>query len=127
MHFDLDRFSQALTRKAADAIIYADATGLITFWNEGAERIFSFSRHWDGHEMTMRTGKTRYRNGDLLAVPVLRKDRTRISIEFTILPFQDNAGHILGIAGILRDVTNRFEEMKKSRAELAALRRPTGY
>jgi PAS domain S-box-containing protein len=146
MNFDLDRFYRTLTREAADAVIYADATGLIAFWNKGAERIFGFSeaealgksldiiipenlrrRHWDGYEITMQTGKTRYGNGDLLAVPALRKDRTRISIEFTILPFQDDAGRILGIAAILRDVTKRFEEMKTLRAELAALRRPTGY
>ena len=146
MNFDLDRFYRTLTCEAADAVIYADATGLIAFWNKGAERIFGFSeaealgksldiiipenlrkRHWDGYEITMQTGKTRYGNGDLLAVPALRKDRTRISIEFTILPFQDDAGRILGIAAILRDVTKRFEEMKTLRAELAALRRPTGY
>jgi len=30
--------------EAADAVIYADAAGLIAFWNNGAERIFGFSK-----------------------------------------------------------------------------------
>ncbi len=139
MTLDLDRFCRTLAREAADAVIYADAAGLIAFWNKGAGRIFGFSeaealgasldiiipenlrkRHWDGYNVTMRTGKTRYGTGDLLAVPALRKDGTRISIEFTILPFHDGAGRVLGIAAILLDVTKRFEEMKTLRKELAA-------
>ena len=136
---DLDRLHRTLVRDAADAIIYADAQGLIAFWNKGAERIFGFSeaeavgksldliipenlrqRHWAGYEETMRSGKTRYGAADLLAVPALRKDGTRISIEFTILPFADPAGRIIGIAAILRDVTKSFETMKALRKELAA-------
>ena len=66
----------------------------------------------------MQTGDTRYGAGDILAVPALRKDGTRISIEFTVLPFRDDTGHIVGIAAILRDVTKRFEEMKALRQQL---------
>jgi PAS domain S-box-containing protein len=135
---DVDRFYRTLVREAPDAIIYADAQGIISFWNKGAERIFGFSeseaigksldiivpenlrkRHWDGFAETVRTGKTRYSSGDILAVPALRKDGTRISIEFTILPFPDRTGRILGMAAILRDVTERFEELKRLREEAA--------
>jgi hypothetical protein len=56
----------------------------------------------------------------LLAVPALRKDGGRISIEFTILPFRDAAGRMAGIAAILRDVTARFEELKALRKQLAS-------
>jgi PAS domain S-box-containing protein len=134
VELDLDRFYRTLVRKAPDAIIFADAKGLIAFWNEGAERIFGFSeaealhqsldimipehlreRHWKGYAETMRTGKTRYGAGDVLAVPAVRKDGTRISVEFTILPFSDEAGQIIGVAAMLRDVTRRFEEMKALR------------
>jgi PAS domain S-box-containing protein len=135
---DVDRFYRTLVREAPDAIIYADAQGTITFWNRAAERIFGFSeaeamgksldliipeklrkRHWEGFAETIRSGKTRYGAGDVLAVPALRKDGTRISIEFTILPFPDRTGRILGMAAILRDVTQRFEELKRLRAEAA--------
>jgi PAS domain S-box-containing protein len=52
----------------------------------------------------------------VLAVPALRKDGRRISVEFTILPFRDKAGRTLGMAATLRDVTKRFDEMKSLRA-----------
>jgi len=77
-------------------------------------------RHWDGFAETIRTGKTRYSAGDILTVPAIRKDGARISIEFTVLPFADRTGHILGMAAILRDVTQRLEEMKQLRTEAAS-------
>ena len=43
MTLDLDRFCRTLAQEAADAVIYADAAGLIAFWNKGAERVFGFS------------------------------------------------------------------------------------
>jgi PAS domain S-box-containing protein len=111
---------------------------VIRFWNGGAERIFGFgaaeavgksldiiipenlrARHWEGFNETMRTGNTRYGAGDILAVPARRQDGTRISIEFTVLPFRDDAGQMIGIAAILRDVTKRFEEMRALRRQLA--------
>lgn len=67
----------------------------------------------------MHSGKTRYGAGDLLAVPALRKDGARISIEFTIIPFHDETGRMAGIAAILREVTKRFEETKALRKRLA--------
>jgi PAS domain S-box-containing protein len=136
--FDFDRFCQVLARETPDAVIYADGEGTVRFWNAGAERIFGFSeaeasgrsldmiipqslraRHWAGFTRTMQTGETRYGAGDILAVPALRKDGSRISIEFTVLPFHDGVGSIIGIAAILRDVTKRFEEMKALRQQLA--------
>jgi PAS domain S-box-containing protein len=139
MREDIDRLHLILVRDAPDAIIYADPRGRIFFWNAGAERIFGFSpgeaigqsldiiipeslrrRHWKGYLETVRTGRTRYGTRDILAVPALRKDATTISIEFTIVPFLDDSGRILGIAAILRDVTKRFNELKTLRKELAS-------
>jgi PAS domain S-box-containing protein len=139
---NFDWFYRKLVEDAPDAIIYADVGGMIRFWNRGAERIFGFSeaevlghsldmiipdalrkRHWDAYEETMRTGNTRYGAGDLLAVPAMRKDGTRVSIEFSILPFRDQDGRIIGVAAILRDVTHRFEETSTLRNEVAALRK----
>jgi PAS domain S-box-containing protein len=134
---DIDRFCLTLIREAPDAIIFADAEGVIRFWNRGAERIFGFAeaealgqsldiiipdnlqaRHWEGFSATMRSGSTRYGSGEILAVPALRKDGRRISIEFTIVPFRDDA-RIIGITAMLRDVTARFEEMRALRRQLA--------
>lgn len=141
MSLDLDWFCRTLTQEASDAIIYADAEGLIRFWNRGAQRIFGFTadeavgrsldliipdklreRHWQGYRQVVATGTSRYGEGDLLSVPGLRKDGTRVSLEFTILPFRGADGRLQGIAAILRDVTARFEEMQKLRKELAAVK-----
>jgi PAS domain S-box-containing protein len=124
----------ALLHSMSDAIIASDREGRITFWNPGAERIFGFSpgeaigqsldlivperlreRHWTGYTEVMRTGESRYGHGDLLSVPALRKDGARLSIEFTIVPLKDDAGAMIGMAAILRDVTARFEEMRALR------------
>lgn len=141
MSLEPDRFYRTIVREAPDAVVCADPQGLVTFWNKAAERIFGFSepeavgksldiiipenlrqRHWSGYSATMQTGKTRYGAGDVLAVPAMRKDGVRISVEFTILPVRDQVGRILGIAAIMRDVTKRFEEAKGLRKELAACR-----
>lgn len=130
---------ETIVRDAADAMVYADADGAIRFWNAGAERIFGYAateavgqsldliipeklrgRHWEGFRQVMQSGKSRYGAGDLLAVPAQRKDGARISVEFTIVPIRDAGGRMLGLAAILRDVTQRFNEMKTLREQLAA-------
>jgi len=130
---------ETLVQDAPDAIIYADAEGVIRFWNGGAERIFGFTpaeavgqsldiiipenlrrRHWDGYHQVMKSGTSRYGAGDVLAVPGVRKDGQRLSLEFTIVPVRGEDGRLRGIAAILRDVTKRFEEMKELKRRLAA-------
>jgi PAS domain S-box-containing protein len=63
--------------------------------------------------------KSRYGEGDILAVPAIRKDGSRISIEFTIAPMLDAGGKMIGMASILRDVTKRFEELRALKKKLA--------
>jgi PAS domain S-box-containing protein len=75
-------------------------------------------RHWQGYRATMRTGQSRYGEGQILSVPAVRKDGTRVSVEFTIVPFSDDAGRIIGIAAIMRDATARFEELRALRRQL---------
>ena len=137
----LEHFADRLIAGMSDAIVYADAEGVIRLWNRGATRVFGFTetealgrsldiiipeglreRHWRGYRATMRTGQSRYGDGEILSVPALRKDGARVSVEFTILPFTDDAGRMMGIAAILRDVTTRFEELRALRKELAARR-----
>jgi PAS domain S-box-containing protein len=138
----LDVFYRTPIEEAPDAIIYADVGGMIRFWNRGAERIFGFSqsealgksldliipehlrqRHWDVYAQTMRSGQTRYGTGVVLAVPAMRKDGARVSIEFNVLPFRDREGRMVGAAAILRDVGKRFDEIKALRKELTSLQK----
>jgi PAS domain S-box-containing protein len=130
---------QQIVDNASDAIIFADGDGLVRLWNAGAERIFGFrademvgksmdpiipenlrERHWEGYDQTMKTGRTQY-SRNLLAVPALRKDGTRISIEFTIALIRDADGKLLGPGAILRDVTARWNRDKDLRKHLATL------
>lgn len=138
MSFDIDRFATTLLHSMPDAVVYSNAEGRIQYWNAGAERMFGCAasealgqsldiiipaslrdRHWAGYDKTMQTGATRYDAGDVLAVPAMRKDGTRISVEFTITPFRDESGRMLGIAAVMRDVTARFEELKALRKRAA--------
>jgi PAS domain S-box-containing protein len=131
-------FAERLVSGMSDAIVYADAEGVIRVWNRGATRIFGFAeaeavgrsldiiipenlreRHWHGYRATMRTGQSRYGDGQLLSVPAVRKDGTRVSVEFTIVPFTDDAGRMIGIAAVMRDATARFEELRALRRQLA--------
>ena len=132
-------FADVFLSEMPDGVLLADDEGVIRMWNAGCERIFGFSaeeaigqsldiiipenlraRHWEGYEQTMRTGKTRYGAGDLLGVPALRKDGTRISVEFSIVPFRNSDGRLVGIGAVMRNVTKKFEEMKALRKALAA-------
>jgi PAS domain S-box-containing protein len=136
-----NEFAARLAIDCPDAIVFADATGHIRFWNAAATRIFGFTesealaarldliiperlrgRHWEGYDKVMGGAESRYGDGALLSVPALRKDGTQISVEFTILPVRDEAGGLLGIAAYLRDASSRFEEMRALRRELAALK-----
>jgi len=138
MELDPTQFADRLVSGMSDAIIYADAEGVIRRWNRGAVRIFGFAeaealgrsldiiipenlreRHWQGYRATMRTGQSRYGDGQLLSVPAVRKDGIRISVEFTIVPFTDDSGQMVGIAAIMRDTTARFEELRALRRQLA--------
>ena len=138
---ELDRLGRAMLEAAADAIILADREGVTRFWNAGAERLFGFTpaealgrpldiivpepqraQHWAGFSRVMETGESRYGAGEVLAVPGLRKDGGRISLEFTIVPLHDQAGRMEGMAAILRDVTRRFEELRALRRQVAAAR-----
>jgi PAS domain S-box-containing protein len=68
----------------------------------------------------MATGITRY-GRELLAVPGIRKDASRISIEFSVALLRDPAGQVLGVAAIIRDVSERWTEEKELRERLATL------
>jgi signal transduction histidine kinase len=73
----------------------------------------------------MATGSTKY--GDtLLKVPAMHADGRRMSIEFSVALLRDDAGSVTGIAAVIRDVTERWNEERKLRARLAELDRAAG-
>jgi PAS domain S-box-containing protein len=140
---DVDHIiGDAIVSAQSDAIIAADKEGTIIFWNPGAKRIFGFARaeaigrsldiiiptrlrkrHWDGYRRVMESGESRYGQGDVLAVPGTAKDGRQISLEFTIVPLRDGSGELVGLAAIMRDVTERFEETRALKRKLAEMTR----
>jgi PAS domain S-box-containing protein len=133
-----DKLIEAILGTQSDAIIATDHSGIIDFWNPGAERIFGFSadeavghsldliipenlrdRHWSGFNRVMASGESHYGHGDLLSVPALTRSGQRISVEFTIIILKDEHMRLAGTIAILRDVTKRFEEMRALKRQLA--------
>ena len=131
-----------LVEESRDAIIFADKNGLIRLWNAGAEAMFGYRaaemegqsldriipealrvRHNEGFRRAMAKGESRYA-ADLLAVPGLRKDGVRISLEFTITLIKDDQGQVLGAAAIIRNVSARWEREREMKQRLAALAGP---
>jgi PAS domain S-box-containing protein len=145
MLIPLSVLADAVLHTNSDAIVASDKDGIIQFWNPAAERIFGYTsvdaigksldiiiperlraRHWQGYRQVMATGESRYGQGDVLAVPGIRKDGTGVSLEFTIVPVRDETSQMSGMVAIMRDVTVRFEEMRALRQKIAAANKLRG-
>jgi len=142
---------EQLVEVIGDAIVVADASGVINVWNPAAERLFGFTqtealgnsldliiperlreRHWAGYRKTMASGETRYGH-DVLRVPAVHKDGRALSIAFTVGLLQGPQGETTGIVAVIRDETARFAEEQSLRKRLVELeknisleRSPTG-
>ena len=124
--------------EAPDAVVWADATGTVRYWNRGAEELFGWSRdqavgqsmdlfipenlrerHWEGYHRVMGGGESHYGRHELLKVPALRADGSRVSVEFT-LQMQEHAEFGRIAVAFLRDASEAFAEMRDLRKRLAA-------
>ncbi len=143
---DLDRIAGrplevVLVEHTDHAVVVAGTDGVIRFWNPAAEAMFGHprtvavgasldliipdplrDRHWDGYRRVMATGETAYA-GRTLAVPAIRADGTRLSVEFTVTLLRDDHDAVVGIAAIIRDVTAQCEEQRALRRRVAELER----
>lgn len=133
----MDRLLLQLLQDSPDAILIADRNGSIRFWNTGAERMFGYTstealgqsldliipenlraRHWQGYFRVMEAGQTKYQT-ERLASPGVRKDGSRLSLEFSMVLLRDEQGGIEGCATIMRDVTARWQKEKELKEHLA--------
>ncbi|MCH7895595.1 MAG: PAS domain-containing protein [candidate division NC10 bacterium] len=130
---------EQIVRGAADAIVVARSDGTIALWNPGAERMFGFTetealgesldlivpekyreRHWVGFREVMRTSQTHY--GDqVLRVPAMKKDGSRVSIAFTVGLLKGGDGQVEEIFAIMRDETEAFTTQKALRDRVKEL------
>lgn len=129
----------AFVRVAGDAIIATDQDGVIVFWNPAAEEMFGFvaedalgksldliipehfrRRHWEAYRQAMSSGKTKY-GKDVLRVPALHQDGHTLSIAVTIALLQSSTGDIEAIVAVVRDETQRWDEVRELRRRLLEL------
>jgi PAS domain S-box-containing protein len=142
--FETASIHRQIVEDSYDAIVFADTEGIIRLWNAGAELIFGFSAqevlgrsldliipeknrraHWEGYRRVMESGETSY-YGRMLAVPALRKDGSRVSIEFSIVVVRSPDGKPAGSAAIIRDVSQRREQERALKSRIAELESSPG-
>jgi PAS domain S-box-containing protein len=116
----------AIVEHADDGIIGKDMSGVITFWNRGAQAILGYDAddvigrpiqmlfppdRLDEEEMIM----ARLRNGDRIEhhETVRRhKDGSDVSVSVAISPIRGRNGTIVGASKILRDITGRLKAQR---------------
>jgi len=130
---------EQLVRTMGDAVIVADADGVVRLWNAAAVRLFGFSeqealgqpldliiperlrgRHNEGYAHTVASATTHY-GTTLLRVPALHKDGRSLSIAFTVSLLTAADGRVEGVVAVVRDDTARFNEDKALRRRLTEL------
>ena len=128
-----------LVNAVGDAVIAADASGAIIFWNPAASHLFGYTqdeamgqsldlitperhqkRHWEGYHKTMQTGQTKYGH-DVLKVPAVHKDGHALSIAFTVALLHSSDQKVSSIVAVIRDETDRFAEERNLRKRLTEL------
>lgn len=128
----------AIIESSDDAIVSKNLDGIITSWNQGAERLFGYNAHEAiGSPVTILIPPDRQdeeprilerlRRGervDHFETIRLRKDGTPLNVSLTISPVRDDTGAIVGASKIARDVTAQrlaAEALRDSKEELRRL------
>jgi PAS domain S-box-containing protein len=121
---DLDRVRAhlaAIVVSSEDAIISKDMDGIVTSWNEAAERLFGYpAAEMIGqpitriipaellHQETMILGRLRAGERiERLETVRLRKDGARVEVSLTVSPVRDRSGVVVGAAKVAHDITAR--------------------
>jgi diguanylate cyclase (GGDEF)-like protein/PAS domain S-box-containing protein len=128
------RCFKAIVDFSDDAIISKDLMGIITSWNDGAEKIFGYSADETiGKPMQILIPPERaYEEADILS-HIIRGERVKhfetvrrhkdghlIHISASISPLFDQAGKAVGASKIARDITERknFEAIQRKSTQM---------
>jgi PAS domain S-box-containing protein len=113
----------AIVEFSHDAIISESLDGYVTTWNRGAAAIFGYKAGeiigkpvttlaWPGYEDDMRELLRRLKNDetiDLYETMRRHKDGRRLVVSLTLSPVRDDAGRLIGISKVARDITEQRE------------------
>jgi len=124
----------AILDQSGDAVIFADASGVIEIWNRAAESLFGYSAqevatatmdliipeklraaHWAGFRRAMETGTTRL-SGRPTITRATHKSGARLYVEMTFAVVRAPEGTALGAVAVARDATERYEQSRMPRA-----------
>lgn len=119
----------SIVESSVDAIVSKDINGIITSWNDAAQRLFGYTpAEAIGRPVTILIPPdhldeevsiiTRIRAGEV--VPSYetvrqRKDGTRIPVSLTVSPIRDGIGRIVGASKIARDISSHKESERRIR------------
>jgi PAS domain S-box-containing protein len=124
----------AIVEFSDDAIIGKTITGMVTSWNQGAEKIFGYSRD----EIIGRSILTIFPPGreaeeqrilatiaqgqvmDHFETERVRKDGRMVQVSVNFSPLKDESGRVIGVSSIARDITAR-KHAEETQARLAAV------
>jgi PAS domain S-box-containing protein len=109
----------AIVESSDDAIVSKTLEGIITSWNQGAQRVFGYTAEEAvGRPIHMLVPAdraeeepnilARLRRGervDHFETVRVRKDGTKIDVSVTISPIRDSTGTVIGASKIARDIT----------------------
>jgi PAS domain S-box-containing protein len=124
----------AVVRSSHDAIAAKDLNGIITDWNQSAERIFGYkAKEIIGKSVLTLIPKDRQseetkilrkiRRGESIdhyQTVRRRKDGRLVDVSLTISPVKDAKGKIVGVSKVARDITNE-KQTERRLAEQARL------
>jgi PAS domain S-box-containing protein len=130
-------YLESIIENSADAIVITDIEGIITSWNQGAEKIFGYNESEaigkflpfvpDFLLEKERENIEKIKRGEVLKdIETLRrkKDGTIIEVSLTLSPIKDPAGEVIGISGISRDISEKKtveKELIRRNQELSRL------
>jgi PAS domain S-box-containing protein len=120
----------AIVSSSDDAIISKGLDGIITSWNNGAERLFGYTAEEAvgqpitliipvdrrGEEVTILARIRRGERIDHFETLRLRKDGIQIELSLTISPVKDTDGHIVGASKVARDIS-RAKQVERALRE----------
>ncbi len=118
-----ERWLAAIVESSDDAILSMTLSGIITSWNAAATRIFGYELHeaighpiamlaWPGEEEQIELFLETLRRGDRVDhcdVSRKHKNGKKLFVSVSLSPIVDGSGTIVGIAKIVRDLTERKE------------------
>ncbi len=117
----------AIVESSQDAIFSKDLTGIILFWNKGAENLYQYNqKEIVGKKVDILLPEDRkdefakildkIKKGERIEhfdTVRIKKDGNKLSVSLTVSPILNKQGEIIGASSIARDITNQIERTKE--------------